>query len=211
MSNHSGAIEQRLGRPDFRLPDGRRRLDVDDHRMLEIDAIIVGIGINGGGVGFSHVAGRRIEVLDLADATPSMRFSHDHAAVDCEGLAADDPFFHPARHHGLEEFPKKIALPETAVTVPGKRRMIGNIAIEPQPTKPAIGEIAVDLVAKATLRANAEAVTHDQHPHHQLRIDRGPSDVTVVEAEMRPQLAQIHEATDLAKQVIGGGCSRLKL
>jgi hypothetical protein len=46
-----GAVEHRLGRPDFGLANGRRRLDIHDHRMLQIDEIIVGVGITGDRVG----------------------------------------------------------------------------------------------------------------------------------------------------------------
>jgi hypothetical protein len=34
------AVEHRLGRSDFRLANGHRRLDVHDHRMLEIDEVV---------------------------------------------------------------------------------------------------------------------------------------------------------------------------
>jgi hypothetical protein len=42
----SRAVEHRLGRADFGLTNGRRRLDVHDHRMLQIDEIVVGVGGN---------------------------------------------------------------------------------------------------------------------------------------------------------------------
>ena len=58
--------------------------------------------------------------------------------------------------------------------------MIGDIAVEPQSTEPAIGQIEVDLLAQPTRRTNAEAVADDQHLHHQLGIDRGPPDVAIV-------------------------------
>ena len=80
--------------------------------------------------------------------------------------------------------------------------MVGNVAVEPQTTKPAVRKIDVDLVAQPALGANPGAVADKQHPHHQLGIDRGPPDVTIVGAQMRPQLAQIHEAIDLAQQVM---------
>ena len=54
------AVEHRLGRADFGLANGRRRLDVHDHWMLQIDEVVVGIGITGDGVGRSGVAGGRI-------------------------------------------------------------------------------------------------------------------------------------------------------
>jgi hypothetical protein len=32
-----------------------------------------------------------------------MRVRHDYTGVDREGFAPDDPFFHAARHNGLEQ------------------------------------------------------------------------------------------------------------
>ena len=56
----SRAVEHRLGRGDFGLTNGRRRLDVHDHRVLEIDKVVVGIGITGERVGRSGIASGRI-------------------------------------------------------------------------------------------------------------------------------------------------------
>jgi hypothetical protein len=53
------------------------------------------------------------------------------AHVDCKGLASHDAFLHAARHHGLEQLAQQIAFAETAMTVLGKRRMIGDVGIEP--------------------------------------------------------------------------------
>ena len=160
--------------------------------MLEIDKVVVGIGVDGRRVGRGRVAsrrigrrdrlrldrrraaegrivenrkilrdrpiGRRIKVLDLGHAAPAMGVSHDDACIDCEGFAPDDPFLDAARHHGLEQLAQEIALAETAMAVLGKRRMIGNVAIEPQATEPSVGQIEMDLLAQPTLRANAEAM-----------------------------------------------------
>jgi hypothetical protein len=123
------------------------------------------------------------------------------AYVDCKGLASHDPFLHAARHHRLEQLAQQIALAKTTVAVLGKRRMIWNIAIEPQSTKPAIGQIEMDLLAQPTLRTNAQAVADDEHPDHQLRINRGPPHVAIVGPQMRPNLGQVDEPIDLAKQV----------
>ena len=73
-----------------------------------------------------------------------MRVRDDNAGVDCESLASHDPFFHTARHDGLEELTQEIALAEAAVAVLGERRMIGDVAVEPQSTKPAVRQIEVD-------------------------------------------------------------------
>ena len=80
-----------------------------------------------------------------------MGVGHDDAGVDREGFAPDDPFLHAARHHRLEQLAQEIALAETAVAVLGKRRMIGDVAVEPQATEPAIGQIEVDLLAQPPL------------------------------------------------------------
>ena len=79
--------------------------------------------------------GGRIEVFDLGDAAPSMRIGNNHAGVNREGFAPDDPFLHAARHHRLEQLAQEIALAETAVAVLGEGRMIGNVAVEPQSTE----------------------------------------------------------------------------
>jgi hypothetical protein len=52
-------------------------------------------------------AGRRIKVLDLGDAAPSMRVGLDHAGVDRKGLASHDPFLQAARDHRLEQLAKQ--------------------------------------------------------------------------------------------------------
>jgi hypothetical protein len=69
----------------------------------------------------------------------------------------------------------------------------------------------MDLLAQPTLRTNAQAVADDEHPDHQLRINRGPPHVARVGPQMRPNLGQVDEPVDLAKQVTVGTCrSRLK-
>ena len=80
--------------------------------------------------------------------------------------------------------------------------MIGNLAIEAQATKPAISQIEVDLLAQPPLGADAEAIADNQHPDHQLGIDRGSSDLAVIGLKMRPNLRQIDEAVNLAQEVI---------
>ena len=93
----------------------------------------------------AHCAtGGRIEIFDLADASPSMRVRHDNSGVACESLASHDPFFHTARHDGLEQLTQEIALTKPAVAVLGEGRMIGNVAVEPQATEPLVSQIEVD-------------------------------------------------------------------
>ena len=49
-------VKHRLGRADLCLTNSRRRLYVHGHRGLEIDKVVVGIGVDSGSVGRSRVA-----------------------------------------------------------------------------------------------------------------------------------------------------------
>ena len=62
----------------------------------------------------------------------------------------------------------------------------------------------MDFLAQPALGPDAEAVTHDQHPHHQLRINRGPPGVAVERCEVLAQLTQVEKRSIAAQQVIGG-------
>jgi hypothetical protein len=57
----------------------------------------------------------------------------------------------------------------------------------------------VDLVAQPPLGADPEAIADNQHPDHQLRIDRRPARLAVVGFKMRPNLRQIDKPVDLAR------------
>ena len=57
--------------------------------------------------------------------------------------------------------------------------MIGDFAVQSESAEPAIGEIEVNLVAKATLGPDAHAVADDRHADHQLWIDRRSAHLTI--------------------------------
>jgi hypothetical protein len=71
-----------------------------------------------------------------------------------------------------KDAPKKIALAKTAMPVLREGGMIGDIAVQPEPTKPSVRQIEVGLLTEASLGADTETVTDDQHADHQLGIDR---------------------------------------
>src|SRR6185436_1903422 len=50
---------------------------------------------------------------------------------------------------------------------------------------------------------NAEAVADNQHPDHQLRINRWPPERAVERRQFPPQLTEFHEPVDRAQQVVG--------
>jgi hypothetical protein len=58
-----------------------------------------------------------------------------------------DPFLHAPRHHRLEQLAQEIALAKAAMSILGKRPMIGSLAVETQATEPAVGKIEVNLFA----------------------------------------------------------------
>ena len=68
--------------------------------------------------------------------------------------------------------------------------MVRDLVIKVEPAELAVGQIQVHFFAQPSLRADAVAVTHDQHTEHQFGIDRRSSDLAI---ETRQLLAQISQ------------------
>jgi hypothetical protein len=60
-----------------------------------------------------------------------------------------------------------------------ERRVIGNPIVEIEPAEPSVGEMQLSLLAKPPFEANAVAVANDQHPDHELGINRRPANIAV--------------------------------
>ena len=62
----------------------------------------------------------------------------------------------------------------------------------------------LDLLAQPTFRADAVAVADDEHPDHQLGIDRRTADVVVMRLELLMQVGEhrCHEHVHAAQQVV---------
>ena len=60
-----------------------------------------------------------------------------------------------------------------------ERRVIRHLVVAIEPAELSVGEVQPHLLAQPPLKADAVAVTHNQHPDHELRIDRGPANVAV--------------------------------
>jgi hypothetical protein len=86
----------------------------------------------------------------------------------------------------------------------GKRRVIRHRSIQAEPTEPSVGQIEVNLIAQAPLRSDAETVTDQEHPDHQLRIDRRPADDTIEGCQISPDLLKVDKPVDRPQQVVGG-------
>ena len=81
--------------------------------------------------------------------------------------------------------------------------MTRNLAVEPEPAEPAIRQIEMDLFAKPPFGADAHAVADDQHAHHQLGVDRGPTYAAVERLQRSAEIGEVQVAVDAHEQVIG--------
>ncbi len=63
-------------------------------------------------------------------------------------------------------------------------RVVRYGVVQIEAAKPAVSEMQLDLLAQSPLEADAVAVAHDQHPNHQLRVDRGPTNVAIERHEL---------------------------
>jgi hypothetical protein len=61
----------------------------------------------------------------------------------------------------------------------------------------------VDLLAEPPLRADAEAVADNQHPDHQLGINRRSPEMAIEARQLAPDLVQLDEPVYRAQQMIG--------
>jgi hypothetical protein len=50
--------------------------------------------------------------------------------------------------------------------------------------KPAIGQVHAHLTAERSLRADAKNIADDEHPDHQHRIDRGPTEPRIIRCQL---------------------------
>jgi hypothetical protein len=82
-------------------------------------------------------------------------------------------------------------------------RVIRQLALQAQAAEPAIGQVQKHFLAEPALRANAEAIADEQHPDHQLRVDRRTSDLAVEGPQVSAHAGQVDEPIDRTQQVIG--------
>src|SRR5262249_9439852 len=88
--------------------------------------------------------------------------------------------------NALEYFPEDIAVAEATVAIDRECRVVRNSVVEIEPAEPTVGKVQLNLLARPSLKADAVAVTHNQHPDHQFRVDRGPPDFAI-EGRLAPQ------------------------
>ncbi len=153
------------GRPESRVVEDRQILAHRPGSRLRINGIHVPFGLRCrvllGGLGL------------------------DHAGVDRKPLAAHQALGDAARDHTLEQVPEQVAVAEPPMPVLRKRRVIRHRIRQVEPAEPAIGQVQMNLFAEPPLGPDAHAIADQQHPDHQLRIDRGPARRAVERGEMR--------------------------
>src|SRR5437667_11864834 len=99
---------------------------------------------------------------------------------------------------------QEVAVAEAAMPIDRECRVIWHFVVEIEAAKPAIGEMQLNLLAQSPLKANAVAVAHNQHPDHQLRVDRGPADLAVERRQLLAQAGQYprHDGIDATQEMV---------
>src|SRR5712675_2570195 len=110
------------------------------------------------------------------------------AGIDRKGSPVDQPFGHAAPDHGLEQLSQQTAVTEAAMPILGEGRVVRHLAVEAEPTEPAVGEVQVNLLAQPPFRTNAVAVANQQHPDEQLGINRRPASRAVKWRQVVPNI-----------------------
>jgi hypothetical protein len=107
---------------------------------------------------------------------------HD-ARIDGKAFALNQISIHAGPHHHLEHMAQDVAVAEAAMAINRERRVIGNLVVEIKPTKPAVGQMQLNLLTQPPLKANAVAVANDRHPDHKLGINRRPANIAIEECQ----------------------------
>jgi hypothetical protein len=80
--------------------------------------------------------------------------------------------------------------------------MIRYRAVEADPTEPPIRQVEMHLLAQATFRTDAHAVADDQHPDHQLRVDRWTAHLAIIGPQVLADASEVDEPINRPQQMI---------
>src|SRR5215475_14267357 len=127
-----------------------------------------------------------------------------HAGIDRKALAFDEARVHACPHNGLEHMPKGITLAKAAMPIDRERRMVRHLVVEIEATEPAIGKVKLHFLAQPALRTDAVAVADNQHPDHELGVDRRPADLAVEGPQLLAKVSHYprHHRIDAAKKMV---------
>src|SRR5204862_5687614 len=102
----------------------------------------------------------------------------------------DEARVHAHTHDSFEDLAQDIAITEAAVAIDRKCRVVRNLVVKIEPAEPPIRKVKRNLLAKPPLETHAVAVADDQHPEHELGVDRGPANVAVEGHQLLAQVSQ---------------------
>ena len=127
----------------------------------------------------------------------------NHTRINRKAFALDQASVHTSPYHCLEHMAQDVAVAEPPMAVDRERQVIRNLVIKLEPAEPPICEVHLDLLAQSPLETDSIAVAHDQHPDHQLRINRRSTDLAVEGSELLAQVSQHlrHHRIDPAQQM----------
>jgi hypothetical protein len=90
---------------------------------------------------------RPIGLLRTSNRALLVGVGRNQAGIDSEAVTADQSFFDRQGYNGLEHMTEGIAVAEPAVPVLREGRVIWHVPIQPEPAKPAIRQVQMDLFA----------------------------------------------------------------
>jgi hypothetical protein len=97
----------------------------------------------------------RVNIIRPGSRSLLVGIGSNQAGIDRKGSPIDQPFGHAAPDHGLEQLSQQIAVPEPTMPILGEGRVVRHLAVEAEPTEPAVSEVQVNLLAQPPLRTNA--------------------------------------------------------
>src|SRR6202166_3351661 len=80
--------------------------------------------------------------------------------------------------------------------------MVRNGVFDAEFAEPAIGEVHLYLTTDQPFRADRKDIAHDQHPDHQLRIDRRATHGRIMRCKFTAKPGKIKSGIDLPHQMI---------
>ena len=126
----------------------------------------------------------------------------NQAGIHRKTFAADQAGRNARANDTLEHAPKDGAVAKPLIARTRERRMIWDLVLDREPAKPAIGKVHLHLTTQRPLRADCKHIADDEHPDHQHRINRGPTNLRVIARQLGINPRQIKNCRNRANQVI---------
>lgn len=82
--------------------------------------------------------------------------------------------------------------------------MVRDLVIEVEPAEPSVGKMQFNLLGQPAFRTQAIAVPNDEHPDHQLGVDRRPPNLAVVGLQLRVHVGKSrgHKEVNAPQKVV---------